>query len=454
MASSAYALEIVTQIFGALSFASSSIVVLTSAAFPQMIRGKTFQHLITMASLCDALGSFSLMLGYPSNDNPLCAFQGGGIYFFFRASWLWILLLTYELYSMVLSGALAISSLWKAHAVIWSLSLALELSLLSTNDYGQDDELSGLSTCALLFTNSPTKAYNGAIWGASTFYFILIAVMCAMTYFSSRVWWKYSKQRDMFRNYPVIQNAIDVLWMYPVGLLVAWVPLGALKLFHTFNSSQFVRNGSTSTVHVQFDITLMLINVTIAWSGLYGTFLSAIFFYKSKEARHRWSDSFKRFKSRAWCLPQHDAPEGSSNRTSVVLQTTPTAIPSDFDTDDVRQEELERLSVDIRLSEISQNFGESRISSNVPFGELSWGGNLALSLYQLRVSMSQSWRDSLHPDHQDDIPPSTSRNIELSSSISTSFSDSSRMGHKAEALLAAKPGDNRVQTNPVHNVNV
>ena len=119
-----------------VSFICSCSVLVTGLKFyDQLTHKKLFTKLLLMVSFCDAMGSIGSILGYPSSVTA-CSVQGGFIFFFYRASWIWATAISFSLYCQVTKGRLLLT-FKSLNIIIWSLSFMLEfLPLIFGLSYG------------------------------------------------------------------------------------------------------------------------------------------------------------------------------------------------------------------------------------------------------------------------------------------------------------------------------
>lgn len=104
--------------------------------------------MIFLISLCDLLGNIVAVWGIVPSESVLCAPQAVIRIFFFRASWLWTTMLASQLYTTVIYGFFWMKES-SSHIFIWGLSIFMTCIPLSTSQYGQDDEVSKISWCAI-----------------------------------------------------------------------------------------------------------------------------------------------------------------------------------------------------------------------------------------------------------------------------------------------------------------
>ena len=196
-----------------ISTISSFAVISTAIVFPSMIRQKLFMALIVSISFCDCLGSVALVIGFPQGTS--CVFQGSFIFFFYRASWLFTVSLSYSLYSLLIFGNHMLSLL-QIHLIVWSLSIIFELIVLATNNYGLNSQQQGLYPCFLEDNVHPEDA---KIWFLVCFYGPLIVCSVILIFLSIQV----SRKYHTTTLAPLLASAVRVLSLYPACLIAAWV---------------------------------------------------------------------------------------------------------------------------------------------------------------------------------------------------------------------------------------
>ena len=94
-----------------------------------------------------------------------------------------------------------------------------------------------------------------------------------MAYFSFRVWSKYWTTNLP----PQVESAVRILLVYPVLMIVSWLPNIIVVFISYFNTGPSL---------AYYDAAIM----TYCFGSLYGFFLGVLFFVKSNEARTRWKN--------------------------------------------------------------------------------------------------------------------------------------------------------------------
>ena len=159
------------------------------------------------------------------------------------------------------------------HAIVWGVSIVLELLPITTNRYGQDDALSGEFTCYLRYQNNYAYGY---FWEIFTFFTPLLMCTFLQIFFSISVFRKF---RDMALT-PKLNTAVSLLFYYPLAFIIVWLPFIMIFIISSYRLKR------QQPVDVQHE------NIAIAITTTYGFFQSVIFFTRSREARTRWRHLF------------------------------------------------------------------------------------------------------------------------------------------------------------------
>lgn len=208
-------------------------------------------------------------------------------------SWIWTTLLSYQLHSIFNTGKLAMEE-WHMHAVSWSISLASTLLPLSTNQFGRGDGLIGW--CFLVGESEPL-----IFWIIFSFFIIMVVCLILMTYFSVRIFLKY-RHMDIGTQFPEVRAVVDSVKLYPIAMILNWTPNLIASTIFNFSSLPATR------------LFVLIMVITQVLSTQNGVWSAIIFFYKSKEARHRWANFFH------WFQPKYD---------SLLVNVTPEDFPDD-----------------------------------------------------------------------------------------------------------------------------
>ena len=215
------------------------------------------------------------------------------LFFFVHISWMWSTMLSYQLFGVFKSGKFVLSE-GSMHLIAWSVPLVSTLLPLSTNSYGR----SAGNPDGWCFLEGNDSTF---FWVVFSFFLVLFVCISLMSYFSTRIALKYRSFVRLDLENPEIRMVVDAVQLYPIAMIVCWLPNLVLSFILSFG---LINNGG-----------LLIFVVTQAISVQNGTTTTMLFFYKSREARHRWAAVFRQ------CLGYED--------TSNLM------VPVDFPDDDI-----------------------------------------------------------------------------------------------------------------------
>ena len=99
----AYRMEQITVTAGTITLLASFSVLLTVFMFPSMWRNKVYMQMIVMISICEIFTAVAVLMGFPVAEQ--CSIQGFMLLFFYRAAWMWNVLMIYQVCACLLSSA-------------------------------------------------------------------------------------------------------------------------------------------------------------------------------------------------------------------------------------------------------------------------------------------------------------------------------------------------------------
>jgi hypothetical protein len=262
-------LEVAFIVFSALAAFLSGLVLLTVMVFPDMQK-RLFMNIILWISASNLCASIASAWGFPNAGTGLCSAQAFAVPFFYKASWLWTTVLSYNIWKIAFRGVSEIR-MYYAHLLCWGISLVTTVVPLITNDYGRehDDIDAELSWCSL--TGDKLSA---GLWILFMFNILLLAVFVANIYIQAKIYWD-AKLRADSRNLFAVLN---VIILYPPGFLVTWGPNLIFSILVNFGVS-----GNAEAISDVFNAVSILATQS-------GTVFAIIFFLKCKEARVRWTN--------------------------------------------------------------------------------------------------------------------------------------------------------------------
>lgn len=251
------------MISSALSLVGSFSVVLTALVFP-LLRRKLFMRIIAMISLCDFFASIASILGY-NQTGFICQLQGALYGMFYRASWIWTVAFSYELYGVITSSPqkLPISEP-NLHIICWSIALLLE-----SVPYWFGAKYGGSGVIC---------SFHGPYFVVLmiSLFFSILVICCILTV---SLYYSLSKYLDMNRE--TLGEGVfvitSVLRQYPSAMVICWIPNIILNFVDMIYPSPLVETS---------------LNASLGVGGLYGFLIAGIFFSNSIEARTMWSEWF------------------------------------------------------------------------------------------------------------------------------------------------------------------
>lgn len=264
-------LKQLTILCAIISCSLSFMVMLTFLLFKRM-RTKMFMRIIFYVSMSDFIANSTVFSGVPS-DYYLCFMQGILQQCFYPSSWLWTTMLMYLLYSLVLRGKITISSL-RMVSICCGIPLLCALLPLTTDTYessNNDDDWCWIQP----YNDGGFQRTMTTVWQVLTFDCLIIICFVLMSGWGLRIYWKLKV--DQIPTTPAVSAALESLVLYPLILIVCWLPNEVMLIF-------FGRYPADN-------VYVVLAN---SLSILHGGFAALIFFYKSKECRVNWVKLWRR----------------------------------------------------------------------------------------------------------------------------------------------------------------
>ena len=253
------------------SFFSLSIIV-SGLVFPHVLLTfkRPFSYAIFWTSVADFLGSIGGTFGYASPGDGKCVLQSILRLYFYPASWIWILILVYQLRNLLIFKELGLKPR-EMHLIAWLVPLIPLLLPFSSGNmsYGTDDRVSGQYPCSWSSNHEASKY----VWIIAVYWGLVL--FC----FSIMLFWIYSVY-NYFQVEKVPVNSIEYsLWrtmiLYPLSMFITWVPLVLFAIIQV------------GTIWFT-DYPMALQQVVLILSTQNGTLLSIIFFCRSKRIRVHW----------------------------------------------------------------------------------------------------------------------------------------------------------------------
>jgi hypothetical protein len=254
-------------------------------------------RIITWISVCDLIANASQLNGVPA-DEGWCTLQAVVDQFFYPASWLWTVILTYLLYSLVAHGKISLAE-WKMHLIVWGICTAITVLPLTTSTYGIQTDDDGWCWIQVSSHRSGGKLAM-MIWSLITFDIVIYGCFFVMLTFIALIVYKLQIQHIIPNR--TVYSALRALMQYPAIFFVCWFP-----------NALFPQNAPTA-----WQIAIYCLST---WQGG----LTAIaFFMNSRESRMLWGNVFSQY----WCCCRR------SIDLDTVLLTVIDVENEDFESDD------------------------------------------------------------------------------------------------------------------------
>ena len=125
-------------VIGSISAIACLLVVLTYFIFKD-IRCLRCVELSVYVALSDMLASIGLAIGAQTSYSVACTFQTFLTTWFYLSSAFWNVVITYQVYIVVIRRDKIIQNLTYFHIFCWIFPLFLTLMPLTTNGYGNDN---------------------------------------------------------------------------------------------------------------------------------------------------------------------------------------------------------------------------------------------------------------------------------------------------------------------------
>ena len=286
--------ETLFQIFGGISLLCSGAIVLTGLVFPSMMFNpkRVFSHILFVLSFCDMIGSIGYCLGFPRYRTMKCTVQGVLLSFFPPASWIWTLMLVFQLRCVVLKHQvwLKVSSM---HLICWTVTIIVAcIPLSSINDtYSFDDEftLSGRVVCFYRMS-MPKLGYWLLFWYFGFGFIYLMILLIFMTQVGMNLVSTISYRRaDVLKLF-------YAMGLYPLAMFICGAPI-------CIDASVWAAHPSVFDVHTY--------NVCVIIGTQYGALMGVIFFTMTAEPYQLWSRLCARWCRR--CIPEQRQPTSTGN---------------------------------------------------------------------------------------------------------------------------------------------
>ena len=260
-----------------------SVVIILIQKYDTLVRGRSLVHYVLCIAIADTIAAFFLAFGYPYAGTVACSMQGFITILTQRFSWFYTDVLMIQLFSVVVFKQYLLNVKYM-HGIVWSLNLLLQFIPFTTGAiYGSDDQ-DGIPIITCLLTGGEGK-YDGDFWMQYTAnieilvsFSIIIILSIVIVYFSLKT------STSAAYLAPRIKESWSLVILYPLAMLIAFLP----SQIYAFYLNQRSNNGHSLPIH-----GAVIFNYLLAFSSLYGVFLSIIFYTKTLEARRAWLSNWR-----------------------------------------------------------------------------------------------------------------------------------------------------------------
>ncbi len=309
-------LELVFQVVSIISAVCSLSVLFTGLIFSSM-RRRIFMRIICFISLADFVSSIASAWGFPQDHTITCTAQSFLISCFMKATWFWTTMLVYQMYCVVLYQKISSLGYYHMHCLVWGASLFIALFPLVTARFGRQGPDADVEFCFI----SDSNVYLYLFWNFFDWILVLVGCLGVMAYCTIKIYFKFLATGEMTalksRNFLIFKT----LYMYPIILIVTWIPMVCGNVIVFFDNS------------LSTDLVIVFLSIVSILTMFNGIFLAVVFFLKSGESRARWRNLL--------CYPTFKL---TSDSSTLSLE-----IPIDFEEAE-DYEHLEQVEGDSRIA--------------------------------------------------------------------------------------------------------
>jgi hypothetical protein len=263
--------------------------------------------LITWISLCDFIANIVVLDGVPS-DRDWCVVQAVFQQFFYPASWMWTVIMTYLLYCLVIDGKISMPE-WQMHLISWGVATLCTVLPLTTSTYGvqvNDDDWCWIQPTSL--TKKERDLSN--LWEYLTFDVIIFGSFFLMMFWGILIFHRLRVQQ--IPTTQTVLSALRALLLYPIILFITWFP-----------NAIVLTSGLETAAHTP---RMIVINSLSIWQG---GLTAIVFFRNSRESRGHWYNLFSLCLGACGCSPRKSEPRDTM---AGYVPSTPTKSSSSIGT--------------------------------------------------------------------------------------------------------------------------
>ncbi len=268
-----------------LSVIGSVSVCLTGFLFPSMVKNKIFSKMIIAMSFLNLIQASAGMFGYPVNDTS-CIIQGVMANFGAKGSWLFSVVIGYQLRHQLNHGTIALSmrSIMLLFSAVQLFSLLMPF-LYKPGGYGNYEttyySFKGGIQC-LIYSDDLENWYDATFINWTVWVFVTIFglfVNSALLLLDAPAL-KAKLSGEAYAKAAQLRSSSHI-YLYIV--MIVYIPLAIANSVLYFD---LIRTGHFT--HPK-EREILWVQITSAWGNLDGFWTGIAYFYYGEEARRRWS---------------------------------------------------------------------------------------------------------------------------------------------------------------------
>ena len=271
---------------GVISFLfPASVVFILLYKYNKLVSGRSLVHYVLVIAISDSIASLCIALGYPNPGSSTCYAQSFLLFFFSRSSWLFTDILILQLFYLMVFKKYFLN-IKCMHAFVWPINIVLQVLPYSTGSiYGQWDDgmFANRARCYIVNNKNVDDFVWSDLWVTYTADAVLILSLCFIGVFALFiVLYSYRMSKlDKSGEYlvPKVRKTWKTMILYPIGLVVAWVP----SLSYDYYATHYYRKTDRWPSH-----DLLIADYLEASNAVYGIVLAITFYVKTTSARLEW----------------------------------------------------------------------------------------------------------------------------------------------------------------------
>lgn len=296
------------QVTGAMSMSACVLLFVSCYLFSEL-RSKGYIKLLLNVCIASFFFSTAVVIGSKEHGGSVgCWYQGLTANYWGVSQVLWILVISYELYSVVLQSRVLRTDTTRYHYFCWLFPLVTTFAPLTTNTYGRvagQVHLCGIDS----LPNSPN--WGTFFWTIASFYFWIWLTIGFITFGFLRILSVFrSKAKSGVPVPPSIRGSVIMLGVYPLILVLCWI-------VPTFSRIWFFFPHNGPKYPGYYTVTIMC-NIL---PNLMGFLIVLALFVTSEEIRRCWYDML--------FISAQDRDSFSGSRSNKISSSRSSSLRSD-----------------------------------------------------------------------------------------------------------------------------